>query len=40
VEVFGDLKAGDTVAARGTDEIRAGTDVRVKELKPATEAVR
>ena len=36
VEVFGDLRPGDEVAARGTDEIRAGTDVRVKEAKPAT----
>ncbi len=25
IEVFGDLKAGDTVAARGTDELRPGT---------------
>jgi membrane fusion protein, multidrug efflux system len=29
VEVFGDLQAGDTIAARGTDELRAGTEVRV-----------
>ena len=29
VEVFGDLKAGDDVAARGTDELRAGTTVSV-----------
>lgn len=36
VEVFGDLRAGDEVAVRGTDEIRAGTDVRVKQAKPAT----
>jgi membrane fusion protein (multidrug efflux system) len=35
VEVFGDIRAGDELAARGTDEIRAGTDVRVKEVKPA-----
>ena len=35
VEVFGDLRAGDTVAVRGTDELRAGTEVRVKEAKPA-----
>jgi membrane fusion protein, multidrug efflux system len=27
-EVFGDLRAGDEVAARGTDEIRPGTEVR------------
>jgi len=31
VEVFGDLRAGDEVAARGTDEIRAGTEVRTKQ---------
>jgi RND family efflux transporter MFP subunit len=35
MEVFGDLKPGEEVAARGTDEIKAGIDVRVKELKPA-----
>ena len=35
VEVFGDLRPGDTIAARGTDEIRPGTEVRVKEVKPA-----
>jgi len=34
-EVFGDLQPGDEVAVRGTDEIRPGTDVRVKEVKPA-----
>jgi RND family efflux transporter MFP subunit len=34
-EVFGDLRPGDEIAARGTDEIRAGTAVRVKEAKPA-----
>jgi membrane fusion protein (multidrug efflux system) len=31
IEVFGDLRAGDNVAARGTDEIRPGTEVRLKE---------
>jgi RND family efflux transporter MFP subunit len=31
IEVFGDLHAGDNVAARGTDEIRSGTDVRLKQ---------
>jgi len=35
VEVFGDLSAGDEVAARGTDELRPGTDVRSRESKPA-----
>jgi RND family efflux transporter MFP subunit len=31
VEVFGDLHAGDQVAVRGTDELRAGTKVQPKE---------
>jgi RND family efflux transporter MFP subunit len=31
VEVFGNLKPGDHIAARGTDEIRAGTAVHVRE---------
>ncbi|HET9358225.1 MAG TPA: efflux RND transporter periplasmic adaptor subunit [Vicinamibacterales bacterium] len=35
VEVFGDLKAGDEVAARGTDELRPGTDVQPREGTPA-----
>jgi RND family efflux transporter MFP subunit len=35
VEVFGDLRAGDEVAGRGTDELRPGTDVRPRESKPA-----
>jgi hypothetical protein len=34
VEVFGDLRPGDEIAVRGTDEIRAGTEVRVMEAKP------
>jgi membrane fusion protein, multidrug efflux system len=34
VEVFGDIHAGDTVAVRGTDELRPDTNVRVKETKP------
>jgi RND family efflux transporter MFP subunit len=34
VEVFGDLRSGDEIAARGTDEMRPGTEVRVKEVKP------
>ena len=33
MEIFGDLQPGDEVAARGTDEIRPGTDVRVSEVK-------
>jgi len=35
VEVYGELKAGDSVAARGTDEVRAGAQVRAKPIKPA-----
>jgi RND family efflux transporter MFP subunit len=34
-EVFGDLRPGDQIAVRGTDEIKPGTDVRVKEVVPA-----
>jgi membrane fusion protein, multidrug efflux system len=30
VEVFGDLRPGDEIAARGNDEIRAGSEVRTK----------
>jgi len=33
VEVFGELKAGDEIAARGTDELRPGTDVQPRPLK-------
>ena len=36
MEVFGDLRPGDEIAARGTDEIRAGTEVRTRTAKPAT----
>ena len=32
-EIFGDLRPGETVAVRGTDEIRSGADVRVKEVR-------
>jgi len=35
VEVFGDLRPGDEVASRGTDEIRAGMPVVVKQTKAA-----
>jgi len=35
VEVFGDLRPGDEIAARGTDEIRAGMPVVVKQTKAA-----
>jgi membrane fusion protein (multidrug efflux system) len=34
-EVFGDLRAGDQIAMHGTDEIRPGTEVHIKEVKPA-----
>jgi RND family efflux transporter MFP subunit len=35
VEVFGDLKTGDEIAGRGTDELRPGTEVRPRESKPS-----
>ena len=35
MEVFGDLQPGDQVAVRGTDEIKPGTEVRAREIKPA-----
>lgn len=35
IEVFGELRTGDEVAVRGTDELRPGTDVRPRETKPA-----
>lgn len=37
VEVFGDLKAGDEVAGRGTDELRPGTAVTPRTAKPAAD---
>src|SRR5262245_8817259 len=33
VEVFGDLSPGDQIAARGTDELRAGVKVNVKQTQ-------
>ena len=33
VEIFGDLRPGDTVAVRGTDELKPGTAVRIREPK-------
>ncbi|MGE0133111.1 MAG: efflux RND transporter periplasmic adaptor subunit [Blastocatellales bacterium] len=33
VEVFGDLAPGDEIAVRGTDELRAGTKVTVKQAQ-------
>jgi membrane fusion protein, multidrug efflux system len=35
VEVFGDLKPGDDIAVRGTDELKAGSSVQAKQAKPA-----
>jgi RND family efflux transporter MFP subunit len=35
-EIFGQLTPGDEIAARGTDEIKPGTEVRVKEVTAAT----
>jgi membrane fusion protein (multidrug efflux system) len=35
VEVYGDLEVGDAIAARGTDEVRAGAQVHTKPVKPA-----
>ena len=35
VEVFGDLAENDLVATRGTDELRAGAKVNVKESNPS-----
>jgi RND family efflux transporter MFP subunit len=35
VEIFGAVDTGDEVARRGTDELRPGTPVRVREAKPA-----
>lgn len=36
VEVFGALQPGDRVASHGTDEVRSGVEVRVKDAKPST----
>ena len=35
IEVFGGLREGDEVAARGTDELRAGTHVVTKQVAEA-----
>jgi RND family efflux transporter MFP subunit len=40
VEVFGDLRGGDEIAARGTDELRPGTEVNTRENKPASPPVK
>ena len=34
IEIFGDLHAGDAVAARGTDELRPGMRVNTKPVAP------
>jgi RND family efflux transporter MFP subunit len=39
VEVFGELEAGDEIAERGTDELRPGTAVQVKESTPPAKPV-
>ena len=39
VEVFGDLRPGDDVAARGTDEILPGMEIRPREGKPVTQSL-
>jgi len=33
-EVFGDLREGDEIAVRGTDELRAGTHVTTRQSSP------
>jgi membrane fusion protein (multidrug efflux system) len=38
VEVFGDLRPGDELAARGTDELRPGTEVRSRKGKPVAQS--
>jgi len=35
VEIFGDLEPGDRIAVRGTDELRVGAKVNVKQASPA-----
>ncbi len=34
IEIFGDLRDGDDVAVRGTDELRAGTHVTTRQSSP------
>jgi len=33
IEIFGDLAQGDQIAVRGTDELRAGIKVNVKQTQ-------
>jgi multidrug efflux pump subunit AcrA (membrane-fusion protein) len=35
VEIFGDLEPGHQIAVRGTDKLRAGVKVNVKQASPA-----
>ena len=35
IEVFGDLREGDNIAVRATDELRAGTHVVTKQVTEA-----
>jgi hypothetical protein len=37
IEVFGDLAPGDQIAVRGTDELRSGTRVNVKQPQGQTQ---
>jgi len=39
MEIFGDLHAGDTVAVRGTDELRPGMRVSAKPVAPDGQAI-
>jgi membrane fusion protein (multidrug efflux system) len=34
VEIFGNLRAGDVIATRGTDQVRSGTEVHTRVAKP------
>jgi hypothetical protein len=36
IEVFGDLSAGDVIAVRGADELRAGTRVSTRPVASQT----
>jgi membrane fusion protein, multidrug efflux system len=36
VEVFGELRSGDVIAVRGTDELRHGADVQPRESTPVS----
>lgn len=36
IEVFGNLRPGDVIASRGTDQVRHGSPVQAREPKPAS----